>query len=111
MVVCHWRHARFDLRPGCAFDVRADDAPSYETRVVGDAVCIRPRSAGDPGAHWWRRLREGMALDVSLVTTKAVCALLGLGVSARSLAAERPGLGQGQCANPAAHADSPGARP
>ncbi len=88
MVVCHWHHARFDLRSGCTFDLWADDAPAYETRVEGEDVYIRPLSRRDPEAYWRRRLREGMAQDVTLVMVKAVHALLGLGVPPRALAAE-----------------------
>jgi nitrite reductase/ring-hydroxylating ferredoxin subunit len=88
MVVCHWHHARFDLRSGCTFDLWADDAPAYETRIHGGDVYIRPVARPEPEAYWRRRLREGMAQDVTLVMVKAVHALLTLGVHPRALAAE-----------------------
>lgn len=88
VVICHWHHARFDLRSGSTFDLWADDAPAYETRVDGDSVYVRARTRRDPEAYWRRRLHEGMAHDVPLVIVKAVESLLALGVPPRSLAAE-----------------------
>jgi len=87
MVICHWHHARFDLRSGCTFDPFADDAPAFETRIAGGAVFVRPRPGRDPRAYWLRRLREGMQMNVGLVMVKAVGALLSLGVPPRELAA------------------------
>lgn len=87
MVICHWHHARFDLRSGCTFDPFADDAPAFETRVADGAVFIRPRSGRDPREYWLRRLREGMQMNVGLVMVKAIGALLALGASPRELAA------------------------
>ncbi len=87
MVVCHWHHARFDLRSGCTFDPFADDVPAYQTRIRDQDVFVRPVPVRDRRAYWLRRLHEGMALDVDLVVVKAVTALLGLGASARELAA------------------------
>lgn len=87
MVVCHWHHARFDLRSGCTFDPFADDVPAYQTSIRGEGVFVRPVPVRDRRAYWLRRLHEGMALDVDLVVVKAIAALLALGVPARELAA------------------------
>jgi nitrite reductase/ring-hydroxylating ferredoxin subunit len=86
-LVCHWHHARFDLRSGCAFDLWADDVPVYETRVVGEAVYVRARPRRDPVAYWRRRLEEGVALNLPLVMVKAVHALRAHGVPVRRVVA------------------------
>jgi nitrite reductase/ring-hydroxylating ferredoxin subunit len=85
-VVCHWHHARFDLRSGAAFDPWADDAPAYATRVTDGAVYVRAVPQ-DPRALLRRRLEDGMALGLDLVMAKAVHGLLALGAAPREVVA------------------------
>src|SRR6185312_13984437 len=33
ILVCHWHHARFDLKSGCTFDLFADDVPAFPTLI------------------------------------------------------------------------------
>src|SRR5689334_24585592 len=40
ILTCHWHHARFDLRSGCAFDLWADDVPMFEVRVEGGSLWV-----------------------------------------------------------------------
>lgn len=84
ILVCHWHHARFDVQSGCTFDLWADDVPSYPVKVEDHRVYIG-RSAVDERERWFRRLREGMEQNISLIICKAVLALLKLKVDYRDI--------------------------
>jgi nitrite reductase/ring-hydroxylating ferredoxin subunit len=80
LVTCHWHHARFDLVSGCTLDPFADDARGFEVSIDGDDVYVEPRRAGDPVAHLWQRLDDGLENGLSLVLAKSVLGLLEAGV-------------------------------
>ncbi len=77
ILTCHWHHARFDVASGCAFDLFADDVPSYEVRVAGGQVLVarRPRQHVD-AAFYGRRLQRGLDIGVGLIQAKALLGLL-----------------------------------
>ena len=81
MITCHWHHARFDAASGCTFDLFADDVPGYDVQVRDGSVYISsyPR-VRDVKAHATRRLRQGLEMNVSLVSAKAILALRAAGV-------------------------------
>jgi nitrite reductase/ring-hydroxylating ferredoxin subunit len=80
LVTCHWHHARFDLESGSTLDLFADDARGFDVEIAGDDVIVRAREEPDPIAHGRRRLRDGLEDGLTLVTAKAVLALLAAGV-------------------------------
>ena len=77
ILTCHWHHARFDVASGCAFDLFADDVPSYEVRVADGQVLVarRPREHAD-AAFYGRRLQRGLDIGVGLIQAKALLGLL-----------------------------------
>ena len=77
ILTCHWHHARFDVASGCAFDLFADDVPSYEVRVADGQVLVarRPRQHAD-AAFYGRRLQRGLDIGVGLIQAKALLGLL-----------------------------------
>jgi len=81
ILTCHWHHARFDLASGCTFDLWADDVPTCPVEVRDLEVWVKPTFGhSDPGAHWRRRLQDGLAHGLSLVIAKAVHAELAADV-------------------------------
>ena len=73
ILTCHWHHARFDLESGCTFDLWADDVPICPVEVRNGEVWVKTTfDHADPGAHWHRRLADGLAHDLGLVIAKAV---------------------------------------
>jgi nitrite reductase/ring-hydroxylating ferredoxin subunit len=85
LVTCHWHHARFDLVTGCTLDPFADDARAFDVFVDGDDVFVDARDAGDPVAHLWRRLDDGLADGLTLVIAKSVLGLREADVPAADL--------------------------
>ncbi len=81
LVTCHWHHARFDLATGCTLDLFADDAGGFDATCEGDDVFVAPRSLGDPVAHLWRRLDDGLEEGITLVIAKSVLGLRHGGVA------------------------------
>ena len=77
ILTCHWHHARFDLASGCAFDLFADDVPSYEVRIADGQVLVArsPRQQAD-AAFYGRRLQRGLDIGVGLIQAKALLGLL-----------------------------------
>ena len=77
ILTCHWHHARFDLASGCAFDLFADDVPSYEVRIVDGQVLVArsPRQQAD-AAFYSGRLQRGLDIGVGLIQAKALLGLL-----------------------------------
>ncbi len=88
LVTCHWHHARFDLESGSTLDLWADDARGFDVRVDGDDVLVVARSEPDPVEHGRRRLRDGLEDGLTLVTAKAVLALLASGVPSSRIVRE-----------------------
>jgi nitrite reductase/ring-hydroxylating ferredoxin subunit len=81
MLTCHWHHARFDLCSGGTFDLWADDVPAYDVEVRDGVVYVSPLPRqGDVRAHHFRRLREGMEQDISLIQAKCLLGLMKAGV-------------------------------
>ena len=80
MVTCHWHHARFDLSSGCTLDPFADDARGFDVVCDGDDVLVSARPIGDPLAHLWGRLDDGLESQITLVIAKSVLGLRDLGV-------------------------------
>ena len=80
ILTCHWHHARFDLASGCAFDLFADDVPSYEVKIVSGRVLVarRPRQRADAAFYGWR-LQRGLNIGVGLIQAKALLGLLDEG--------------------------------
>ena len=77
ILTCHWHHARFDLASGCAFDLFADDVPSYEVCIVDGRVLVArsPRQQAD-AAFYAGRLQRGLDIGVGLIQAKALLGLL-----------------------------------
>jgi nitrite reductase/ring-hydroxylating ferredoxin subunit len=82
ILTCHWHHARFDLASGCAFDLWADDIPTYPVEIRHGEVWVTVQANGTQAAdRWQRRLRQGMEQSLRLVQVKAIIGLLDAGVS------------------------------
>src|SRR5271157_941427 len=102
ILTCHWHHARFDLESGCTFDLWADDAPSAPVEVRNGDVWVKT-TFGHPGAHWRKRLSDGLAHDLGLVIAKSVFGQLAAGAPPADIvrqaalfgAQERDGWGVG----------------
>ncbi len=77
ILTCHWHHARFDAASGCAFDLFADDVPSYAVRIVDRQVLVSrtPRRRAD-AAFYGQRLQRGLDIGVGLIQAKALLGLL-----------------------------------
>jgi nitrite reductase/ring-hydroxylating ferredoxin subunit len=77
LLTCHWHHARFDLCSGGTLDPFADDVRTYPVEVNSQGrVVVWAPSNGDRGAALLNRLDEGLEQGLTLVTAKAVLALL-----------------------------------
>lgn len=85
LLTCHWHHARFDLATGCTLDLFADDARGFDARIDGDEVFVDVRSTGDPVAHLWRRLDDGLEEGLTLVIAKSVLGLLDARIPAAEI--------------------------
>jgi nitrite reductase/ring-hydroxylating ferredoxin subunit len=79
LVTCHWHHARFDLATGGTLDPFADDARAFPVEVEGGEVFVVVGAADGRVDHHRRRLSEGLESGLTLVTAKAVLALLEAG--------------------------------
>ena len=93
ILTCHWHHARFDAASGCAFDLFADDVPSYEVRIVDRQVLVSrtPRRRAD--ARFYReRLQRGLDIGVGLIQAKALLGLLDDGQEAAEVIAAVAGF-------------------
>lgn len=82
ILTCHWHHARFDLCSGGTFDQWADDVRAFPVEVRGDSVWVDVAERGDEQERQRQRLQVGLERDISLVTGKAVLALLERGDAA-----------------------------
>ena len=93
ILTCHWHHARFDAASGCAFDLFADDVPSYEVRIVDGQVMVSrtPRRRAD-AAFYGRRLQRGLDIGVGLIQAKALLGLLDGGQDAAGVIATVAGF-------------------
>jgi nitrite reductase/ring-hydroxylating ferredoxin subunit len=93
LLTCHWHHARFDLGSGGTLDPFADNVRAHDVVIDGLDVLVAIRSEPDLVAHHRGRLEEGLEHGLTLVTAKAVLALLELlGTEAGAAAAVRTGI-------------------
>ncbi len=77
ILTCHWHHARFDAQSGCAFDLFADDIPSYDVKVEGGGVFISDTPRRKPTASYFReRLEQGLEQNISITLYKSIIGLL-----------------------------------
>jgi nitrite reductase/ring-hydroxylating ferredoxin subunit len=89
ILTCHWHHARFDLCSGYTFDLWADDVPAFDVTVRDDVVYVSPLPRQENRRdYYFRRLREGMEQDISLIQAKCILGLLKIGVNFRDLVRE-----------------------
>ncbi|MCC6443087.1 MAG: Rieske (2Fe-2S) protein [Armatimonadetes bacterium] len=80
ILMCHWHHARFDLKTGGTFDPFADDVRAFAVEVRDGEVWIDITRQADPVAYQFTRLSEGLEQNISLVMAKAAIALLESGI-------------------------------
>jgi nitrite reductase/ring-hydroxylating ferredoxin subunit len=93
LLTCHWHHARFDLASGGTLDPFADDVRAHDVVIDGVDVLVAVRTDPDLVAHHLGRLEEGLEHGLTLVTAKAVLALLELlGTESGGAAAVRAGI-------------------
>ena len=76
ILTCHWHHARFDLCTGGAFDLWADDTPSFPVEVRNGDVFVDVAPRRDPVEHQRLRLGVGLERNLSLVVAKAAITLV-----------------------------------
>jgi nitrite reductase/ring-hydroxylating ferredoxin subunit len=96
LLTCHWHNARFDLASGGTLDPFADDVRAHDVELDGSDVFVTTRAEPDRVAHHLRRLEDGLEHGLTLVTAKAVLALVELmGPEAGAEAAVRSGIGFG----------------
>ncbi|MDQ1504182.1 MAG: hypothetical protein QOD57_1909, partial [Actinomycetota bacterium] len=85
LVTCHWHNARFDLRSGGTLDPWADDVRAYPVEIEDGRVVVVVSPEPDRRRRSQHRLEEGLEQGVTLVTAKAVLALLDAGVPAEAI--------------------------
>jgi len=76
ILTCPWHHARFELCSGGAFDLFADDARTFPTRVQGGEVWVDVGARRDELSYQKGRLRDGLEQNLPLVLAKASIGLL-----------------------------------
>lgn len=77
ILTCHWHHARFDACSGCAFDLFADDVPTFAVRIENGMICLaRLPSFSADHAYYERRLHRGLEQAIPLVQTKSIIGLI-----------------------------------
>jgi len=104
VITCPWHYARFEAHSGCTFDAFAGDVEPFDVEIRDGRVFVSSHHRPlDRAARAWRRFREGMETNNSLVTAKAILELLGFGKSTVDILREaalfgarmRDGWGQG----------------
>ena len=89
ILTCHWHHARFDLSSGCAFDLFADDVPTYQVKVDDDEIYIAKLANEQPTKKYYiNRLKRGLEQNIALVQAKSIIGLLETGVDFRDIIRE-----------------------
>ncbi|HEY5273454.1 MAG TPA: Rieske (2Fe-2S) protein [Acidimicrobiales bacterium] len=78
LLTCLWHNARFDLASGGTLDPFADDVHAHGVEIEDNQVYVVLRGNADPVTHHLRRLEEGLEHGLTLVSAKAVLALLEL---------------------------------
>ncbi len=81
ILTCHWHHARFALKGGCAFDLFADDVPTFTVREADGILEVSDQPDTTPTKAYYRaRLRRGLEQNLSLLQAKSIIGLLRSGV-------------------------------
>lgn len=86
ILTCHWHHARFALDGGCAFDLFADDVPTFPVKeeegtiFVGDEPDLKPDRE-----YYLQRLQRGMDQNLTLLQAKSIIGLREQGESLQSI--------------------------
>ncbi|HWL50973.1 MAG TPA: Rieske (2Fe-2S) protein [Chthoniobacteraceae bacterium] len=81
ILTCHWHHARFALKGGCAFDLYADDVPTFAVREEDGNLEVSDQPETAPTeAYYRKRLRRGLEQNLSLLQAKSIVGLLKSGV-------------------------------
>jgi nitrite reductase/ring-hydroxylating ferredoxin subunit len=93
LLTCHWHHARFDLASGGTLDPFADDVPAFPVTIIDGEVHVSEPVEADRMVRLYRRLEEGLEQGITLVTAKAVLALLEAGVGAEEIVEAGVGFG------------------
>jgi nitrite reductase/ring-hydroxylating ferredoxin subunit len=93
LLTCHWHHARFDLASGGTLDPFADDVPAFPVTITDGEVHVSEPVEADRIARLYRRLEEGLEQGITLVTAKAVLALLEAGVGTEEIVEAGVGFG------------------
>jgi nitrite reductase/ring-hydroxylating ferredoxin subunit len=93
LLTCHWHHARFDLASGGTLDPFADDVPAFPVTIIDGEVHVSEPVEAGPKVRLNRRLEEGLEQGITLVTAKAVLALLEAGVGAEEIVEAGVGFG------------------
>lgn len=75
ILTCHWHHARFDLQSGGAFDLWADDVPSFPVTIHEGDVWVDVATYSDAEEASRQRLRMGLERNLSLVIGKSAILL------------------------------------
>ncbi len=89
ILTCHWHHARFALKGGCAFDLFADDVPYYDIKVTGEDVEVASDPASNGGVDYLRaRLRRGMEQNLSLIQAKSIVGMRHANLSTKAILRE-----------------------
>ncbi|MCZ6672852.1 MAG: Rieske (2Fe-2S) protein, partial [Verrucomicrobia bacterium] len=89
ILVCHWHHGRFDIHSGCAFDLWADDVPSFDTELADDVVYVSANPRKELGLEYYRgRLIQGLEQNIPLVQYKSLLGLLKQKLTAEELCRE-----------------------
>ncbi len=89
ILTCHWHHARFDLNSGCAFDLFADDVPSFQVKIVDDEIYIAKVANEQPTKKYFnKRLQRGLEQNIALVQAKSIIGLLEGKVNYRKIISE-----------------------
>lgn len=86
ILTCHWHHARFDACSGCAFDLFADDVPTFAVRIEDGMICLarQPSFVADR-TYYQNRLHRGLEQAISLVQAKSVIGLIDEPDGARAI--------------------------
>ncbi len=71
ILTCHWHHARFDLKTGGAFDLWADDTPTFPAEVRDGEIWVDVATHTERVAHARTRLEVGLERGLSLVIGKS----------------------------------------
>lgn len=86
ILTCHWHHARFDVCSGCAFDLFADDVPSFPVKIENGMVCLARKPSFNANREYYRkRLNRGLEQAILLVQAKSIIGLIDEPDGARSI--------------------------